>query len=194
MRVLALPCQELKHLTTAFGNLKAAQAKFNACMEALDSIRPENKGALAFWSRRRKIGSSVNWVFRGLGLTKSHTTDKKILVPLTSSLYVPGKLSDVEKVLVDVGTGYFVEKVGCPSHLALLPFLTCSFPLPHFIKSTKATKVLYNTKILTLRSNLSTLQGQIERKNDNANAVVEVLKSKLAQQDQENRAAAISAK
>lgn len=26
-------------------------------------------------------------------------------------MYVPGKLHDVDHVLVDVGTGYFVEKV-----------------------------------------------------------------------------------
>lgn len=26
-------------------------------------------------------------------------------------MYVPGKLSDVERVLIDVGTGYYVEKV-----------------------------------------------------------------------------------
>ncbi|KAK3014744.1 hypothetical protein RJ639_009899 [Escallonia herrerae] len=35
---------------------------------------------------------------------------KKMLVPLTASLYVPGVLDDAEKVLVDVGTGYFIEK------------------------------------------------------------------------------------
>ncbi|KAI5678428.1 hypothetical protein M9H77_09378 [Catharanthus roseus] len=35
---------------------------------------------------------------------------KKMLVPLTASLYVPGKLDDADKVLVDVGTGYFIEK------------------------------------------------------------------------------------
>ncbi|XWS68451.1 hypothetical protein CRYUN_Cryun04dG0091200 [Craigia yunnanensis] len=35
---------------------------------------------------------------------------KKMLVPLTASLYVPGTLDDTDKVLVDVGTGYFVEK------------------------------------------------------------------------------------
>ena len=29
---------------------------------------------------------------------------------MTSSLYVPGKLADCENVIVDVGTGYFVEK------------------------------------------------------------------------------------
>lgn len=32
-----------------------------------------------------------------------------MLVPLTASLYVPGMLDDSEKVLVDVGTGYFIE-------------------------------------------------------------------------------------
>lgn len=32
-----------------------------------------------------------------------------ILLPLTSSLYVPGEIADVEKVMVDVGTGYYVE-------------------------------------------------------------------------------------
>lgn len=31
------------------------------------------------------------------------------MLPLTSSLYVPGEVADVEKVLVDVGTGYYVE-------------------------------------------------------------------------------------
>lgn len=34
-----------------------------------------------------------------------------MLVPLTSSLYVPGKIVDCDKVMVDVGTGYYVEKV-----------------------------------------------------------------------------------
>ncbi|XP_038988779.1 probable prefoldin subunit 5 [Phoenix dactylifera] len=35
---------------------------------------------------------------------------KKLLVPLTASLYAPGTLDDADKVLVDVGTGYFIEK------------------------------------------------------------------------------------
>jgi prefoldin alpha subunit len=35
---------------------------------------------------------------------------RAMLVPLTGSLYAPGKLVDCDKVLVDVGTGYFVEK------------------------------------------------------------------------------------
>ncbi len=36
---------------------------------------------------------------------------KEVLVPLTNSLYVGGQLEDAEKVVVDVGTGYYFEKV-----------------------------------------------------------------------------------
>merc|ERR1711998_40313 len=35
---------------------------------------------------------------------------KRMLVPLTNSLYVPGSLGSAETVLVDIGTGYLVEK------------------------------------------------------------------------------------
>ncbi|GAA5878925.1 hypothetical protein JCM5296_006090 [Sporobolomyces johnsonii] len=121
--------QELKHLTQAFGDLKQAQSKFMACMDAVDSIKPANK-------------------------------DKKVLIPLTSSLYVPGKIKDTENVIVDIGTGYFVEK------------------------PTKAAKTLYNTKVLALKSNLSTLQAQIEKKQDNYNATGEMIRVKMAQQAQ----------
>jgi hypothetical protein len=38
-------------------------------------------------------------------------TGTPILVPLTPSLYVPGKLAATDTVLVDVGTGFYVEKV-----------------------------------------------------------------------------------
>lgn len=44
--------------------------------------------------------------------------DKKVLIPLTSSLYVPGKIKDTDNVIVDIGTGYFVEKVSLS-----LPFI-----------------------------------------------------------------------
>ncbi|KAI4385809.1 hypothetical protein MLD38_003802 [Melastoma candidum] len=36
--------------------------------------------------------------------------DHRILVPLASSLYVPASLAASDRVLVDVGTGYFIEK------------------------------------------------------------------------------------
>ncbi|KAK4046383.1 subunit of tubulin prefoldin [Microbotryomycetes sp. JL201] len=111
--------EDLKTLTSAFGELKQAQAKFNGCMDALDAIKDESKGI---------------------------------------SLYIPGRISNTETVLVDVGTGYFVEK------------------------DMKAAKTLYNSKTLALRGNLETLQRQIETKQNNLNAATEVLRQKLAAQ------------
>ena len=35
---------------------------------------------------------------------------KQVLVPLTGSMYVPGQMSDADTVVVDIGTGYYVEK------------------------------------------------------------------------------------
>ena len=34
---------------------------------------------------------------------------KEILVPITSSLYIPGKCSDIKSVMIEVGANYFVE-------------------------------------------------------------------------------------
>jgi len=39
----------------------------------------------------------------------TNNQENSLLVPLSSSMYVPGRLSDPEHVLVDIGTGYFVE-------------------------------------------------------------------------------------
>lgn len=44
---------------------------------------------------------------------------KRMLVPLTASLYVPGTLDDSDKVLIDVGTGYFVEVLVLPYVVAI---------------------------------------------------------------------------
>ncbi|KAF5293199.1 hypothetical protein FQA39_LY13667 [Lamprigera yunnana] len=35
---------------------------------------------------------------------------KSILVPLTGSMYVPGKLADTEHVIIDIGTGYYAKQ------------------------------------------------------------------------------------
>ncbi|KAJ7844647.1 Prefoldin alpha-like protein [Mycena leptocephala] len=86
---------------------------------------------------------------------------KTILVPLTNSLYVPGKLSDPDHVIVDVGTGYFVQK-------------------------TRAQAVKhYSSKVDYIRSNLDTLEETISKKRDNVNSVVNVMQAKLQQQQQQ---------
>ncbi|KAJ7741222.1 Prefoldin [Mycena maculata] len=91
---------------------------------------------------------------------KPSNKGKTILVPLTNSLYVPGKLSDPDHVIVDVGTGYFVQK-------------TREQALKH-----------YSAKVDYIRTNLETLEETIGKKRENMNYLVNVMQSKLQQQPQ----------
>ncbi|KAJ8090366.1 subunit of tubulin prefoldin [Marasmius tenuissimus] len=91
---------------------------------------------------------------------KPQNKDKPILVPLTNSLYVPGKLSDPEHVLVDIGTGYFVKK-------------------------TRSEAIFYyRNKVEYIRTNLETLEDTINKKKDNMSAVTNVMQAKLKAQTQ----------
>ena len=45
-----------------------------------------------------------------LAYMQQKANGKEVMVPLTSSLYVPGVMEDSQNVLVEVGAGYFVEK------------------------------------------------------------------------------------
>lgn len=42
------------------------------------------------------------------------SAQNSVLVPLTNSLYVRGELANADSVLVDVGTGFLLEKVLSP--------------------------------------------------------------------------------
>jgi len=93
---------------------------------------------------------------------KPANKNNAILVPLTNSLYVPGKLSDVENVIIDVGTGYYVKK-----------------------SRADATK-FYEGRIDFVKKNLDTLQETIQKKQDNLNILIAVMQQKMATQQQQS--------
>lgn len=145
-----------------------------ACMDSLDSIKPDNKGE----SEPRPLPRPPLTAPSPCCLA-----DKKVLIPLTGSLYVPGRIADPENVLVDIGTGYFVEKVGLRTLLTFPPSDRSELT-PSALQETKQAKALYNAKVLALKSNLATLQQQIEKKQDNFTACGEMMRVKMAQQQQ----------
>ncbi|KAG9070798.1 subunit of tubulin prefoldin [Linnemannia hyalina] len=91
--------------------------------------------------------------------------DKTILVPLTSSLYVPGKLANVEKVIVDIGTGYYVEK------------------------TTEDAIKFYNGKVDFVKENLDKIQATVAQKQGNLRSLVDMMQYKMQIQQQEQKAA-----
>mmetsp|Transcript_29050 Transcript_29050/g.44934 ORF Transcript_29050/g.44934 Transcript_29050/m.44934 type:complete len:159 (-) Transcript_29050:32-508(-) len=80
---------------------------------------------------------------------------KEILMPLTSSLYVPGKLGNVSSVLVDIGTGYYVEK-----------------PIG------EAANYL-NRQIRLVQEQVSTIEELVEEKTKHRETVMNVIQQKI---------------
>ncbi|KAL2832715.1 Prefoldin [Aspergillus pseudoustus] len=121
---------ELEHLTSSHAKLRAAQSRFRDC------VRSINEGVV--------------------GSEKKGTQGRdEILVPLTTSLYVKGRLVDREKVLVDVGTGYYVEKTAA-----------------------KAIE-FYEQKVKELEVNLTELEKLVQTKSGQQKLFEDALRQKL---------------
>lgn len=72
--------QELNHFSQSFQALIVAKNKFTECIDDIKSI------------------------------SNTENEDQKLLIPASASLYIPGKIKDNKKFMVDIGTGYYVEK------------------------------------------------------------------------------------
>ncbi|KAF1826477.1 Prefoldin alpha subunit [Dissoconium aciculare CBS 342.82] len=116
---------EVQHLTGSYQNLRGAQQKFRDCIVSI----------------KNGVANSVK--------------DKPLLVPLTSSLYVPGTLADSDNVIVDIGTGFYVEK------------------------STDDAEKFYTSKIEELGKNIKDLENIVNGKANNLRVVEEVLRQKV---------------
>ncbi|KAK5103838.1 subunit of tubulin prefoldin [Lithohypha guttulata] len=123
--------QELEHLSNSHARLRAAQARFRDCI--------------------RSIKDGV----------QGKTAETPLLIPLTTSLYVPARPTKTGTVLVDVGTGYYVSK------------------------STSAATTFYEGKVKDLDKNLSDIERAVGAKNGDLRVVEDVLRGKvLAEQQQ----------
>jgi prefoldin alpha subunit len=83
---------------------------------------------------------------------------KPVLVPLTGSMYVPGTLSQPEKVIVDIGTGYYIEK------------------------ESKAAQEYFNRKVKYVTENMERVQGIGNEKAKIRELVMDVMQEKLKSQ------------
>ena len=129
--------QELEHLSNSHARLRAAQSRFKDCI--------------------RSIKDGV----------EDKSPDTSLLVPLTTSLYVPAVISSVPKhqkrVLVDVGTGYYVSK------------------------STPDATKFYNGKVEELTRNLQDIERAVGAKSGDLRMVEDVLRAKVLAEQQAGR-------
>lgn len=88
---------------------------------------------------------------------------KDLLVPLTSSLYLPGKVENPEKFLVDIGTGYYVEK------------------------NSEEAKKVYEGKIKKLDQDSGKLKDILVQKNEILNQINLALRAKVLEMEKQQQ-------
>lgn len=83
-------------------------------LDQLNNLKQSHENELNQLSARHGDLKQAEGRFRqssdALSAIKKEDEGKKMLVPLTQSLYVPGVLIDTDKLLVELGTGYYLEK------------------------------------------------------------------------------------
>ncbi|KAM9859095.1 prefoldin subunit 5 [Aulostomus maculatus] len=103
-----------------------------------------------------------------LNVLNKNNQGKELLVPLTSSMYVPGKLNDVEHVIVDVGTGYYVEK------------------------NVDDSKAFFKRKIDFLTKQIEKVQPALQEKHAMKQAVIEIMNMKIQQLQKSQQASQLA--
>jgi prefoldin alpha subunit len=76
-------------------------------MQALSGRYAALRQALA---RIQRGSAALTDLAAAAGTTSSKNEPKEVMVPLTESVYVAGKIKDGNKLLVELGTGYYAEK------------------------------------------------------------------------------------
>lgn len=86
--------------------------------------------------------------------------NSELLVPMTSSLYLPGRVKEKGQYLVDIGTGYFVEK------------------------NSSDAKLVYQKKHTKLEGDSKKLKDILVQKNEIMNQINMVLRKIMMEKDQ----------
>ena len=89
---------------------------------------------------------------------KATEAGTELLVPLNGSLYVPGSIADSEKVIVELGTGYFAEK------------------------NMDDAKSLIDRKMQLVQASIESIEDIGGKKRKNLEQIMQVMQFKLQQQ------------
>jgi prefoldin alpha subunit len=73
-----------------------------------EQLEQEVKQLNASLNQLTLAGNKFRFTEEAVQSVSPENAGKSIMVPLSSSLYINGEVNDISKVLVDVGTGYFI--------------------------------------------------------------------------------------
>jgi len=122
-------------------------------------------------SQLKTLQAKFNESQECVGKLSGQESGKQMLVPLTGSMYVQGEIAETDKVLIDVGTGYYMEK-------------TC-----------EGAKGYFQRKVDYLTKQMEKLQPVVQEKYKMKQAIMEMLQAKVqAQMQSQQQPGAVAAK
>ena len=131
----------------------------NLSLEQLQQLRQQEEARLQGLTQRyaqlRAAAARLSASEMAVTELEQATEDSHVLVPLTDSLYVPGKLKPQGKLLVELGTGYYAEK-------------SCS-----------DTKEFIDRKAKIVQANSDNLTKAIQATQQNVQSIVAAMQGKL---------------
>jgi prefoldin alpha subunit len=128
-------------------------------LEDLNKVKQQEEGRLQALTQRyaalRAAAARLSASTMAISELSPASEGKEVMVPLTESVYVPGKIREPTNFLVDLGTGFYVEK----SSKETTSFLERKLKLVD-INSDNITKAVQVTR-QNLDSLTTTMQGKM---------------------------------
>lgn len=128
-------------------------------LDQLQQIRQQEdsrrQGLTQRYAQLRAAAARIQASRRAVEEIHNASTGKEVLVPLTDSVFVPGKLVDPHKLLVDIGTGYFVQK------------------------SSKETEAFLDRKLRLVDANTQNVTAALQSTTSNVEAINSAMQGKL---------------
>jgi len=83
-------------------------------LDELNQAKQQEEGRLQALTNRyaqlRAAAARLTASSNAISELSPSSEGKEVMIPLTESVYVPGKLREPKKLLVEIGTGFYVEK------------------------------------------------------------------------------------
>ena len=95
---------DVQNLTQSAVALQRAAGEFGKSGQAIEKLAEQKEGKLWETVGRAQADTVLN-----LTTASFVAAGQPMLVPVTSSLYVKGVVANPDRVLVDIGTSYFIE-------------------------------------------------------------------------------------
>lgn len=149
---------EVEALSSSYMQLRVAFQRYSTSKDTIKTFSQQEPGACAVTVRSHGPTHLAALTSPPLARpANAARAGQEMLVPLTNSLYVQGTVDNVQSLIVDVGTGYYIEK------------------------SAQEAQDFLGRKIELVKGKLAELEGALNGKRQNVEQVMMVIQQKSQQ-------------